>query len=90
MDGVGQIPHLDSLLEIDELDGVQWVPGDGKPDPGHWPEIHRKIHNAGKKIQILYGGFDAIEAVIDQIGSQRGLNHHVFYAPITDSPRNPK
>jgi len=84
LDGVGQIPHLDSLLEIDELDGVQWVPGDGKPDPGHWPEIHHKIYKAGKKIQIIYGGFNAIDAVIDQIGSAHGLNHGFFYAPINE------
>ncbi len=75
LDGVGQIPHLDSLLEIDELDGVQWVPGDGKPHCGHWPELYQKIHAAGKKIQLIVGEFEAIDAVIEQTGTANGLAH---------------
>lgn len=82
LDGVGQIPHLDSLLEIEELDGVQWVPGDGKPGCDQWPEIYQKIATSGKKIQIIEGGFKAINAVIDQIGTAKGVNHRVFYASI--------
>jgi hypothetical protein len=31
LDGIGQLHHLDLVLSIAELDGVQWVPGDGKP-----------------------------------------------------------
>jgi len=75
LDGIGQIPHLDSLLTIESLDGVQWVPGDGQPGGAHWPELYRRIHASGKKIQVMYGGFDAIDAIIEQIGSRRGLQH---------------
>jgi len=48
LDGPGQLPYLDSLLEIKELKGVQWVPGAGVPDGRHWPEVHRKVRKAGK------------------------------------------
>ena len=30
LDGPGAIPHLDSLLSLPRLNGIQWVPGDGK------------------------------------------------------------
>jgi len=72
LDGVGQLPHLDSLLAIPELDGIQWVPGDGKPDFKHWPEVYQKIHAAGKKIQ-LFGGLETLGAVIGQTGSQKNI-----------------
>ena len=34
LDGPGQILHLDYLLEIPELNGIQWVPGAGQPGTG--------------------------------------------------------
>ncbi len=80
LDGVGQIPHLDQLLSIPELDGVQWIHGDGKPDCAHWPEIYQKIHAAGKKIQLHSGGFEAIEAVTQQIGSANGIQYQMIFA----------
>jgi 5-methyltetrahydrofolate--homocysteine methyltransferase len=82
LDGIGQIHHLDLVLSIPELDGVQWIPGDGKPNCAHWPEIYRKIHAAGKKIQIINGGFDAVATVIAQIGDARGVQYHVESAPM--------
>ena len=70
LDGVGQLPHLDSLLRIPELKGVQWVPGAGKEAEGAWPEVYRKIRDAGKLIQ-LFGGVEALDAVADKLGTAR-------------------
>jgi 5-methyltetrahydrofolate--homocysteine methyltransferase len=81
LDGVGQIPHLDQLLSIPELDGVQWIHGDGKPDCSHWPELYQKIHAAGKRIQLTSGGFSAIQAVTQQIGTAKGIQYQMIYAP---------
>jgi hypothetical protein len=72
MDGIGQIPHLDSLLAIEELKGIQWVPGDGRPDCSQWPEIYRRIRDAGKLVQVL-GDMDTLDAVVEQLGDGRGL-----------------
>ena len=36
LDGPGQLPHLDYLLSIPELKGIQCVPGDGSPHDGPW------------------------------------------------------
>jgi 5-methyltetrahydrofolate--homocysteine methyltransferase len=52
LDGVGEIPHLDHLLSIKNLRGIQWIQGDGKPTPEHWPDLYRRILRAGKLIQI--------------------------------------
>ena len=77
LDGIGQLPHLDSLLDIPELRGVQWIPGAGQPDITKWPEVYRKIHKAGKRIQFFTGqspvGWNAIDVIADQIGSAAGL-----------------
>ena len=80
LDGVGQIPHLDQVLGIAELDGLQWIPGDGKPDCSNWPEIYLKVHAAGKLVQINNGEFDAIDAIIEQIGTAKGIQYQMFFA----------
>ena len=53
-DGPGQIPHLDALLEIPELDGIQWVPGDGHPpcDAPEWFPLYERILNADKLLVL--------------------------------------
>lgn len=84
LDGVGEIPHLDHLLAIPELDGIQWIPGDGKPDCAHWPELYQRVHAGGKKIQIAYGGFEALRAVVEQIGSTHGVQMKTMYFPVED------
>jgi 5-methyltetrahydrofolate--homocysteine methyltransferase len=48
MDGVGQLPHLDHLLSIPNLHGIQWGPGAGKPPAAEWPEVLDRIRSAGK------------------------------------------
>ncbi len=72
LDGPGQLPHLDSLLQIPELKGVQWVPGAGVPGWDAWPEVYRKIRDAGKLIQI-YGGPEVLDAVVNHLGSAKGI-----------------
>jgi len=72
LDGKGELPHLDSLLSIKELKGVQWVPGDGMPDITHWPEVYKKIRKAGKRIQI-FGGPRELDALAEQLGSAEGI-----------------
>ena len=54
LDGVGEFPHLSSLLAIEELDGIQWVPGSGKPNTAAecWMEMYENIQAAGKNLVI--------------------------------------
>jgi 5-methyltetrahydrofolate--homocysteine methyltransferase len=50
LDGQGELPHLDMLLSMDRLDGIQWVPGSGKPRDADdcWFPIYEKIQSRGK------------------------------------------
>jgi 5-methyltetrahydrofolate--homocysteine methyltransferase len=73
LDGIGQLPHLDSMLEIDELRGIQWVPGTGQKRQTEWPEVYRKIRDAGKRIQIYEWGGDVLDTIADQLGSPKGI-----------------
>jgi len=67
LDGIGQLPHLDSLLAIKELKGVQWVPGAGQPHCKHWPDVYRKIIKAGKRAQFI-DSWREFDALVEQVG----------------------
>jgi len=73
LDGPGELPHLDLLLQVDSIKGIQWVPGSGAPDVSHWQEVYRKIFQAGKLTQIFHvqydGGFDLLDILKEQVGS---------------------
>lgn len=53
LDGPGALKHLDDLLSIEALDGIQWVPGDAATkDPLDWLDLFRRVQVAGKKLLI--------------------------------------
>jgi hypothetical protein len=56
LDGKGELPHLDHLLAVPGLQGVQWIPGDGNPNSAEpeWWSVLQRIRAAGKLVQ-LYG-----------------------------------
>ena len=53
LDGPGALKHLDSLLEIPELDAVQWVCGYGNEGFSRWAGVYKRIQQAGKGIQLM-------------------------------------
>jgi 5-methyltetrahydrofolate--homocysteine methyltransferase len=55
LDGPLEIKHLEKLLNIPELNGIQWVPGAGNPDGGDdaWLPLYRRIQERGKLLQIF-------------------------------------
>jgi 5-methyltetrahydrofolate--homocysteine methyltransferase len=53
LDGKGQIPHLDMLLSLERLRGIQWIPGDGAPPPEEWLPLLRRIRAGGKLCQLF-------------------------------------
>jgi 5-methyltetrahydrofolate--homocysteine methyltransferase len=55
LDGKGQIPHLDLLLSIPRLRGIQWIPGDGQPPPEEWLPLLQRIRDGGKLCQVFVG-----------------------------------
>lgn len=72
LDGPGQLAHLDRLLEIDEIAGVQWIPGDGAAPADEWIDVYRKIRAAGKLVQFQ-DGVGALERVAQALGSLKGF-----------------
>ena len=53
LDGKGEIPHLDLLLSIKRLRGIQWIPGDGQPSPDRWLSLLKRIRDGGKLCQVF-------------------------------------
>ncbi len=79
LDGPGQLKHLDSILEIDSIKGIQWIPGAGQPDMSHWPEVYKKISDAGKKIHIISSLTEEPFTLIDKISQQTGRVDNIVY-----------
>ena len=55
LDGVGELPHLERLLQSKTICGIQWVPGCGAAAEQDWSEVYHRISKAGKKIQVQFG-----------------------------------
>ncbi len=57
LDGVGQLAHLDMILDIPGLVGIQWVPGAGQAP--EWDEkwfwVYRKIQDKKKNVILRCG-----------------------------------
>ena len=71
LDGVGALHHLPSLLEIEELNAIQWTSGVGEPQGGSpkWYELYRKILNSGKSIMACHLTVDEIKPLLENIGT---------------------
>lgn len=52
LDGPDALVHLDDILSIKAVDGIQWVPGEGNPPPIEWPDLLRRIQSAGKGLYL--------------------------------------
>ena len=59
LDGPGAVQHLDALCEIDDLDVVQWVAGDGPGQERDWTDLYLRVDALGKG-QIRGGSADAL------------------------------
>ncbi len=66
LDGPGALKHLDALLEIPGLDGIQWVYGAGQPTASHWIPVLKKIQKAGKLIQVYIEPND-LDALLENL-----------------------
>ena len=50
LDGPDAVRHLDALLDIQELDAVQWVPGAGGGRMSEWVDLLKRIQDGGKLV----------------------------------------
>ena len=56
LDGPDAVRHLPKILELENLNCVQWIQGAGNPYPSQWIQLLQQIQNAGKSIQVCYVG----------------------------------
>lgn len=53
LDGPGALQHLNDLLDIKELDAIQWVRGAGNGGFAEWAHIYKRIQEGGKASQVM-------------------------------------
>ena len=78
LDGVGEIPHVDMLLDIPGLTGIQWVAGAGQPSLRDecWFDLYRKIQDKKKNLVLMHSisendmeGTERLIKSIDPVGT---------------------
>ena len=71
LDGVGAMHHLPALLEIEELNAIQWTPGVGEPQGGSpkWYDLYKKILACGKSVMACWVTLDELKPLLDHIGA---------------------
>lgn len=71
LDGVGAMRHLPALLEIEELNAIQWTPGVGEPQGGSpkWYALYKRILAGGKSILASWVTVDELKPLLDNIGA---------------------
>jgi len=77
LDGKGQIPHLDMLCSIENLKGIQWIPGDGQPLPHEWMDLLKRIRDKGKFCQVFLPA-EGAQKIVKELGG-KGFILHVGY-----------
>jgi len=83
-DGIGELPHFQALMEIKpQLQGVQWVPGDGQPPQNTWTEVLKSLGDAGRKL-LCFEGLEHLDDYLKAAGPGQ-----IFLGPevITDQEK---
>lgn len=83
LDGPGALRHLEALLELDTLTGIQWVYGAGAGPAQRWIDVYRRIQDAGKCLQVVgYCDLDEFKAIAPHLKPQG-----VWFWPMGIYPR---
>ncbi len=69
LDGKGQIRHLDQLLSLEKLRGIQWIAGAGAPPAEEWLDLLRRIREGGKLCQV-YTSLSGARKIINELGGK--------------------
>lgn len=81
LDGPDAIKHMDALMEIKEINALQWTSGDAGPDGTleDWDVIYDKARAAGKSlwIKVYTGEFEDWLRNVDRIVAKYG-SHSLF------------
>lgn len=83
LDGPGAIHHLDTVLEIPEIKGIQWVPGEGQPGCVEWMDLLRRVQDAGKLLDISIPPGD-VETALNELRPE-GLFLHTSAGSVEEA-----
>ena len=72
LDGTQCIVHLDALLKIEPLDGIEWTPQSGAEPGWHerWHPLYKRVLDAGKSLQVVGVPVEKIDFVLNVTGTQ--------------------
>jgi len=88
LDGPDAARHLPKILELENLDCVQWIQGAGNPLPSQWLDLLKQVQDAGKSVQVMYSpshGEDAdLSKELDVLCNGLDKNR-IFFAAFIDS-----
>ena len=70
LDGTNALQHVEPLLEIAELDAIEWTPQAGRPGGGspEWYDLYRRILKGGKGVQAVGVALDEVIPLLDAVG----------------------
>ncbi len=71
LDGTQAMVHVDHLLQIGDLDAIEWTPQAGRPDGGDpvWYDLYRRVLAGGKSVQIIQVKPGEVLPLINAIGT---------------------
>ena len=72
LDGKGEIIHLEKLMACQDLQAIQWVPGDGNGSHTDYPELMKTILHGGKGT-FVWGGKQFLRDLEKIVGSLKGV-----------------
>ena len=88
LDGPDAARHLPKILELENLDCVQWIQGAGNPVASHWIDMLKQIQDADKSVQVFYAGehggdadlFKELDILCDSLDPRR-----LFFLAVVDT-----
>ncbi len=69
LDGKGAVRHLESLLTLPRLNGLQWVPGAGTQPAVEWIPLLQRIQEAGKLVYV-YCAPEHVEKLLKELNPE--------------------
>jgi len=85
LDGPECICHIPALMEIEELNAIQWTPGNGNPRAGEecWDELYGAVKDADKGLWVALSDYDPDTAVqkADRLVKKFGARGFYFLLP---------
>lgn len=75
LDGPGALKHLDTLLEVSTLNGIQWIYGEGQPTAAHWIPVLKKIQDAKKLVDVIVKPYE-LHTLLEHLKPE-GVCYHI-------------